>query len=146
MSSDEANDEGNNCTPPEMRETAKEISKDLLPKQSKEVYEEAYRKFVEWKSANKAITSENCLKVYFKDLMEIYKPSTIWSIYSKLKSTIQIYEHIAIENFKELAALLSQNSRGYQGKKSKIFTTEQINTFLETAPDEIYLSYKVNKN
>lgn len=70
MSSNESDDEGR-CTPPEMRETTKQISKDLLPKKSKEVYEEAYRKFVVWKNENKAITSENCIKVYFKQLMAI---------------------------------------------------------------------------
>lgn len=68
---------------------------------------------------NKAITSENCLKVYFKELIEKYKPSTIWSIYSKLKSTIQIHEKISIKIYKELSALISQNSRGYKGKKRK---------------------------
>lgn len=128
------------CMPPEIREKAEEMRNNLLPKQSKDVYEDAYKKYAEWKSTNKAITSENCLKVYFNDLIKHYKPSTIWSIYSKLKSTIQIYENISIENYKELTALLSQNSRGYKSKKSKVFTSEQINSFLENAPDEIHLA------
>lgn len=141
MSSNEVDDE--NCTPPEIREAAKKIQKDLLPKKSRDIYDETYRKFVELKTANKAITSENCLKVYFKNLIENYKPSIIWSIHSKLKSTIQ-NENISIDNYKELIALISQNSKGYQSKKPKIFTTEQINLFLETAPDQIYLAHKVN--
>ncbi|XP_043479876.1 uncharacterized protein LOC122509710 [Leptopilina heterotoma] len=131
------------CTPPEIRKEAEEMSSDLLPKKSKNTYEDAYKKFVQWKESNNAITSENCLKVYFKDLIKNYKPSTIWSIYSKLKSTIQINKKISIHNYKELSALLSQNSRGYKSKKAKVFSTAEINLFLETAPDEMYLAAKV---
>ncbi|XP_051167287.1 uncharacterized protein LOC127285356 [Leptopilina boulardi] len=141
MSNHELSDE--NCTPPEMREAAREISIDLLPEKSREAYEETYTKFVDWKKANKAITSENCLKVYFKMLMKSYKPTTMWSIHSKLKNTIKVHENVSIETYKELTALLSNYSKGYKSTKAKIFTTEEIKTFLNTAPDETYLAHKV---
>lgn len=132
------------CTPPEIREAAQLASLDLLPAKSRKLYEQAYDKFLSWKTEKKAITSENCLIVYFKDLMEKLKPSTIWSQYSMLKSTIGINEGVQIKEFKNLAALLSNYSRGYQTKKAKVFSAEEVQQFLQNAPDEIHLATKVS--
>lgn len=81
------------CSPPEMRKKAAEINCHLLPNELIDLFEETYKNYLESKK-KKESTSENCLKVYFQDLTKKYKPSMIWSIYSKLKSTIQIYEKI----------------------------------------------------
>lgn len=132
------------CTPPEIREQAQEMDLDLLPAQSRKLYEDEYKKFVDWKKANKAITSENCLNVYFKEIMKKYKGTTLWSTYSKLKSTIQVPEKISIGNYKELSAILSNFSKGQEKKKAKILITAELNSFLEKAPDDTYLAAKVS--
>ena len=56
------------CTPPKIREAAKAASFDLLPVKSRKLYSAAYEKFTSWKKTN-SITSENCLIVYFNDVV-----------------------------------------------------------------------------
>ena len=55
-----------------------------------------------------------------------------------------INDQIKLENFKQLTAFLKQKSSGYQGKKSKVFSAQEMKTFLETAPNHQYLVRKVN--
>lgn len=64
--------------------------------------------------------------VYFKELMQTFKPSALWSQHSMLKSTIAIYENIQIKVYKILIALLTSFSHGYEGKKAKVFTAEEV--------------------
>lgn len=45
--------------------------------------------------------------------------------------------------FYQVIAFLKQQSRGYIPKKSKVFTREELETFLDTALDEQYLLIKV---
>ena len=49
-------------TPPEIMDAAEQASLDLLPRQSKEVYERNYKKFMNWrKMQNTDSVSENVL-------------------------------------------------------------------------------------
>lgn len=48
-----------------------------------------------------------------------------------------------IGEYKQLAAFLSKNSKGFKSKKSKILEPEQIDLFLKQAPDNKYLAMKV---
>ena len=144
MSSSDSEDETYETTPPELRDAAKEVARDVLPTKSRSKYEDAYKNFIEWQKINKAITSENCLLVYFKKLMERYKPSTVWSLYSMVKSSIKLNENIDISVDHKLSATLKNNAIRYECKKSKLFTGEQIKIFLNEAPDFVHLANKVN--
>ena len=62
------------CMPSELRVPTEYVAQDLLPSKSKKYYEAAYEKFVEWIKNNKAITSENCLLVYFNEMAKKCKP------------------------------------------------------------------------
>ena len=81
---------------------------------------------------------------YFKELSKSQKPTTMWSIYSMLKTTIQIYNNININKYGQLISFLKKESKGFQSKKSNILTPEQIKKFIDEAPDDKYLATKVN--
>ena len=60
-----------------------------------------------------------------------------------LKATIIAKEDIDIGKYQKLRAFLKRKSDGYQAKKSKVLSEEQIQQFMKEAPDEIYLLTKV---
>lgn len=137
--------EGIPSTPPHISEKAENAAKNLLPQKSKKVYEKLYQRFMDWRNTNNISTfSENVLIAYFQELMETMKSSSIWTHYSIIKSLININHNIDISKYKKLQALLKRKSEGYVGKKSKIFSPEQLKTFIDEAPDEIYLFIKVS--
>lgn len=135
------------CTPPELSAAANELRNDLLPAKSRDQYLNVYETFIKWKTAKGVTTiTENVLLAYFGELAKEYKPSTLWAKYSMLKSVININHKINLENFKQLTAFLKQKSRNHQAKKSKIFSSDEMNAFLSDAPDNKYLATKVSIN
>lgn len=60
-----------------------------------------------------------------------------------LKSTLQIYEGSDISKYKQLIAFLKKQNEGYEPKKSKVLSIEQIMKFLNDASNESYLFMKV---
>ncbi|RZC40002.1 Phage integrase domain containing protein [Asbolus verrucosus] len=60
-----------------------------------------------------------------------------------LKSTLQIYEGSDISKYKQLIAFLKKQNEGYEPKKSKVLTFEQIMKFLNDTSNESYLFMKV---
>lgn len=131
-------------TPPEIVETAKATSLNLLPDKSRKLYNTAYKTFMDWRSDKNASSfSENTLLAYFTELSKKYKSSTLWTQYSMLKSTLSINNSINIESYPKLRAFLKRKSEGYEAKKAKTFTADELNKFIQEAPDEIYLATKV---
>lgn len=132
-------------TPTELIEAAEFCASNLLPEKSKEKYLCAYNKFLEWqKKKNTRSFSENVFLAYFSELSKTCKPSTLWSCYSMLRSVISTKENINMKNYTKLIAFLKKQSVGFKSKKSKVFSSENIEKFLNEAPDEIYLAAKVN--
>lgn len=79
------------CTPPDITAQAKSAAANLLPAKSRERYEAVYRKFMDWRAKNKVQSfSENVLMAYFDELSNEMKPSSLWAIYSMLRSTIKV--------------------------------------------------------
>ncbi|XP_048511125.1 uncharacterized protein LOC125502027 [Athalia rosae] len=131
-------------TPPDIRDAADKVSFHLLPDKSKEVYESAYKAYTDWRTSKGAnSSSESVLLAYFDQMSQQYKPTTIWSLYSKLKSTINIREKVDISSYKTLSAFLKKQSRGFRSKKSSVFTSEEVQSFLTRAPDDKYLATKI---
>lgn len=60
-----------------------------------------------------------------------------------LKSTLAVKENIDISKYAKLHAFLKKQNVGYKAKKSKIFSRDEINTFLRDAPNDSYLMSKV---
>uniref|UniRef100_A0A6P7FIG9 Uncharacterized protein LOC114330684 n=1 Tax=Diabrotica virgifera virgifera TaxID=50390 RepID=A0A6P7FIG9_DIAVI len=129
-------------TPPELREQANSLS--LLPSTSREKYETTYKQFMDWKKKYKTKSfSENIIMAYFEELSKSRKSSTLWSIYSMLKSTININHGINISTYAKLRTFLKRKSDGYIAKKAQTLTSEEINQFIREAPDDRYLLTKV---
>lgn len=137
-----------NCIPPEIEindEAGKAASSNLLPPKSKAQYERAYQLFMDWRQKTHTDSfSENVLLTYFQNLSASMKPSSLWAIYSMLRTTINMRQNINIAEYNKLRAFLKRFSNGYKPKTSKVLTPEQIRDFLSTAPDEKYLFTKVS--
>lgn len=116
----------------------------LLPKKSAKKYAEAYNIFLEWKRKNNVTSfSEDALLEYFDEQSKRYNPSSMWTHYSMLRSTIEQRHNVNIYNYLKLKAFLKEKSMGYQVKKTNTFSARDINTFVNTAPDDTYLAIKV---
>lgn len=137
--------ESNFIIPPDVEEAANRATLDLLPQKSRQQYDIAYKRLIEWCKMKKVADkfTENILLAYFEEKSKLWKASTLWSNFSMIKASLQIKNNVDISKYYKLIAFLKRKSVGYRPKKSKIFTSEQINTFLNEAPDTKYLMIKV---
>lgn len=138
-------DEELSCTPPEIREIAQISISNLIPTKSKHVYDKQYIKFEKWCREKKVTKiTENALLAYFELQRHNYKSSTLWSMYSMLRCSLNLHQNVDISKFNKLHALLKQASVGYVPKKSKILEEDNINKFINEADNELYLAMKVS--
>ncbi|XP_022913648.2 uncharacterized protein [Onthophagus taurus] len=115
-----------------------------LPVKSQNLYEKRYKLFMTWCASNKETHySENVMLRYFMYLAKNCKPTTLWAVYSMLKSTLLIKNKIDIRLYTRVTAFLKQQNVGYKSKQSKVFTPQEILKFLREAPNERYLMWKV---
>jgi site-specific recombinase XerD len=137
-------EEGLLCTPPEIQELAEATAQSLLPEKSETAYKKQFQKFEDWRQENNIQTvSENVLLAYFEVQRQKYKPSTLWTVYSMLRTCLTINVNIDISKYSKLQALLKRSSQGYIPKKSKILEETDIHKFIREAGDEKYLAMKV---
>ena len=132
------------CTPPDIMQAAKSVTLNLLPEKSRSKYEKQYELFSKWcESKGTKKISENILLAYFAEKAKVMKSSTLWSIYSMLRSTISVKNDINISEYKKLLAFLKRQAVGHTPIKSKTFNFAEVKTFLTEAPDKTYLLKKV---
>lgn len=132
-------------TPPEIVQLAAVTTSTLIPEKSKCIYNKTYAVFNEWRlRKNTNSFSENVLLAYFAELSAQYKPSSLWSFYSMLKTMLRINHDVDLEKYGKLRAFLKRKSEGFVSKKSSTLTPEQIREFIDKAPDEVFLLHKVN--
>ncbi|KAG4079588.1 hypothetical protein HA402_011539 [Bradysia odoriphaga] len=130
-------------TPDELIEMANSATKDLLPVKSKARYEQTFCEFKNWqKTKNTTSNSERVLLSYFSALKGKLSPGTLWSRFSMLKSTLQIYEDVDIGTYSSLAAFLKQQLKDYNPKRAKVLTETELRRFIEEAPDIAWLDVK----
>jgi hypothetical protein len=60
-----------------------------------------------------------------------------------VKTTLNLKNGINIEKVSKLRAFLKRQNDGYTPKKSRVLTKEQVDRFLNFAPDNKYLMMKV---
>lgn len=133
--------------PAEIYEAANTATLNLLPEKSRKIYLKQYEIFMEWCNIHKIKKlKEEVLLAFFLEKAKVSKSSTLWSVYSMLKSTIMVKNNIDISKFSKLNAFLKKQNVGYKAKKSAVFTREDINKFLTEAPDKNYLMWKVIKH
>ena len=144
----EGNDDGDfffEGTPPDLVEDANSARSHIIPNKSRERYMNAYNEFCSWKKKNRVkSSSERVLLAYFKQLSEKKKPSSLWSTYSMLKQTLKVFDKVNIKPYAELSGFLSQHSKGYTAKKSKVLSEEETSKFLREASDHDWLDVKVS--
>ena len=118
---------------------------DLLPEKSKTIYMTTFETFLKWKREHKAkSSSESVFMAYFSALSKKYQASTLWSIFSMLKTNLKVSEDLDIDKYLILKAFLKKKSEGFRNKKSLVFSPENVKEFLEKAPDHEHLVTKVN--
>ena len=145
ISDDESESEVYMGTPPEIKSLAENTMDNLIPEKSKERYEKAHKAFLNWRLEKKVKSlSENVFLAYFGELASKFKPSSLWSIYSMLRTVLSIRNDTNIANYQKLKSFLKRQSDGFKSKKSKILTAEDINKFIKEAPDYKYLFSKVS--
>lgn len=116
----------------------------LIPEKSKSVYLTSFDNFKSWqKNKNVVAISEEIIMAYFEDLSKTKAPSTLWSIYSMLKKTLRHNENVDISQYKNLIDLLKIKAKGFEPKKAKVFTSAEIERFINEAPNEQHLATKV---
>lgn len=127
-------------TPPEIREVANNIEL-----KSRMKYEGNYKRFMDYcMEKNEKTFSENVLLAYFAGLSQTMKSSTLWSVYSMLKATMNVKNGVDIGRYLKLRAYLKRSSEGYKAKKSRVFEKQDIINFILDAPDDEYLLAKVS--
>lgn len=130
--------------PDDLEDAWQEGCSAIIPEKSKVRYERTYKFFKEWREAKKIAVNEKSLLAYFVARSGHLKaPGSLWAEYSMLKSTIFLYDAIDISKFATLIAYLKRKNIGYRPKKAKIFTKEDMEKFLNEAPDEQFLIQKV---
>jgi hypothetical protein len=146
MDTDASNDSSVDCKSPSIVKSVQNTSfKVLAPKKSLQRYEIIYNQFMTWRETRdiKSSFSENILMTYFGELSKKIKPTSLWTQYSMLRSTLSRHHDVDISKYLRLKALLKRKSIGYKPKRSKTLTSMEIDKFLSEAPDEKHLFTKV---
>lgn len=81
--------------------------------------------------------------IIIHSILAIYKPTSLWAEYSKLKATIQKnYNNIDI-SYPGLRSFLRTISSGYHPQKCNFFQPDEIRRFFSEAEDNEFLAVKV---
>ncbi|KAJ6642979.1 hypothetical protein Bhyg_07935 [Pseudolycoriella hygida] len=99
--------------------------------------------FIDWrKQQGTESFVEEVFLAYFEDKSQHYAPSTLWSIYSMLKSKMIANHNIDISRYSRLLTFVKTKNVGFQSKQASVFTPEEIKKFLLEAPDSEFLVIK----
>ena len=80
---------------------------------------------------------------FFHELSKSFAPNLLWTKFSMLREELEVKKMIkSTKKFVHLQQYLKQLGRGYQPKKSKLLTRQQVLKFL-CESDETYLMVKV---
>lgn len=122
-----------------------ETNPNSLPKKSAKKYEDVYNTFVEWQQKKgHTLFTEEVVMEYFDERSKKYSSSSLWTHYSMLRSTLDLHHNVKINEYSKLKEFLKGKSVRYEAKQVNTLSTDDINTFLSSAPDYDYLSTKVN--
>lgn len=156
-------DDGGTKVPRELLEKAEKARSTLLPTKSEPAYKKEYDRFQQWLKENCVnYVDETILLAYFQDMVrfyisclviidssvmflqsKVYSANSLWTKWSMLKTMMIMHHKIKAAKFQELEAFLKRKSKGYQPKKSEVFTQNDVVKFLKEAPNEVYLLHKV---
>lgn len=128
----------------EAAESFNKTTYQALPPVSQTKYQTAYQHFQKWNKSNGwCAVSEDLLLKYFVELNAKSKPTTLFAIFSMLKATFRINDDIDIASYSKLIEYVKGRNASYVPAKAKIFSDEEIERFLNNAPDDRWLDVKV---
>lgn len=132
--------------PQELVRQAANVANDLLPRKSRERYEDEYNKFGDWckiKNITVNQVSDDVMLVYISEMSKILKSPTLWSRFSMLKSTLKVKHNVDASKFFKSLTFLKRQSVGYVPKKSNVLSAHEVTQFLMDAPNDKWLLAKV---
>ena len=91
-------------------EAVEHATLDILPEKSRRLYMSNYTKFKDWCMSNGVRINEDTVLAYFYEKSKRIKPSSLWSEYSMVKSTLLINDNVDISKFEKLKAFLKRQS------------------------------------
>lgn len=135
----------NLCVPMDIEEAANRATSELMPKKSSVQYDIAYNNFLAWCRLKnvEGNFSESVILAYLEEKSKIWNSSTLWSKFSMIKSSALVKNGVDLSKYFKVIAFLKRKNEGYRPKKSKILTLEQVERFINEAPNEKYLMIKV---
>ncbi|XP_037043342.1 uncharacterized protein LOC119079498 isoform X1 [Bradysia coprophila] len=116
----------------------------FLPDKSRGRYETEYAKFRKWQEAQDMISfTEEVLLKYFGGLARTLAPTTLYTVYSMLKSMLSSKHNVNIGEYSQLLALLKKSKVEFiSNAPPRLFTADEVNKFLQEAPDSEYAAVK----
>ncbi|KAJ8675628.1 hypothetical protein QAD02_011414 [Eretmocerus hayati] len=127
-------------------EQARKIRLESLPLRSKKLYTQRYNKYKKWCVDNKIPTyiNEDVMLMYMDYLFtkEKFISSTLWAVYSMIKSCINAYDSVDISNYSAVRRYIKNKHRGHKPKKAKTFSIENVHKFISTAEEPEHLLTK----
>lgn len=92
--------EDENFIPEIIIKEAEEAVVDILPKKSRSSYEKEFHMFEDWMTTrNVKGINESVLLAYLSYLEKKLAPSSLWTKYSMIKTTLQLYKKINITKY-----------------------------------------------
>lgn len=102
--------------PSDVEEAAQSALSTVIPQRSKARYDLAYEKFGKWLEDKKIKRiNEKVLLAYFEGRKN-QKVSTLWTLYSMLRSELTLKKNIDIAQYTSLHAFLKRQLQGYRAK------------------------------
>ncbi|KAJ8668560.1 hypothetical protein QAD02_010223 [Eretmocerus hayati] len=127
-------------------EQARKIRLESLPLLSKKLYTQRYNKYKKWCVDNKIPTyiNEDVMLMYMDYLFtkEKFISSTLWAVYSMIKSCINAYDSVDISNYSAVRRYIKTKHTGHKPKKAKTFSIENVHKFISTAEEPEHLLTK----
>lgn len=107
--------------PETLLKKAANVTNNLLPDLSRVRYETEYKKFCDWckKEGINDVqnVSDDILLVYMSEMSINAKPSTLWSRYSMIKSSLKVKQNVDVSKFFKTIAFLKKQSDDFNIKR-----------------------------
>lgn len=130
--------------PPDVIALAQDAVDNSMPLKSETIYRKVYADFCKW-MMDKGILhiSEMVVLAYLNKLSETLNSQTLWSRYSMIARMVFNERSVDIKSYGRVKTFLKNKSLATVPKKAKVFTSQQIGSFLNNADDSTWLSTKV---
>jgi site-specific recombinase XerD len=119
---------------------------DVIPARSRDTYLKYFKRFQDWLAAHdgslQSVTG-SVLCAYFKAHEAKYKPSTMWTHFSAIKSVLVSEHNVSVTGVEAVTKFLKSKSAQQVKKRAPIFSQQDISLYLTSAPNSSCLHYKL---